>query len=172
MYKFLVVIACFAISSSLIADQRDFSAVKSWKKNSNGKMTIRKDEKENAIRVDTDFSETKGNDYWTYPVLKVGKVPADSKYLIFDFKASQDEQYKTFKYSAVMFAPGKAMNWGRFRPTSNWSTVVIDLKKCSKKDLAADLATVKTIRIGVNPKGKKVNMWFKNVRFTAEAPNL
>ncbi len=138
-----------------------------WRKNDSADRTkISFDEKEQAVRFDLEWDKDE-TDRWFYPeyILELPQEEFnDAKSLLFDVKTDQEKVENDFVCCLVMFVYGTTretgidMRMGFPDPIRQWETRQVNLNdpKLKKDD-------VKMIRIGCNPKGKKMTFWIKNI---------
>ncbi len=122
---------------------------------SSGRMTIGSDGAE-TVRFEVKF--TPGTDYWAYPVFRFqeGETFTDVEMIRFEIKA---ETAEGFRFAHLMF-DGKAPFVNLAFPTSEYQVVTVNLK-----DEKADPATVRDIRIGMNPNAPDLTFHIRNLEF-------
>lgn len=137
-----------------------------WRRNDSAlKSVISYDEKEKALRFDAEWGEKYA---WIYPeyVLDLPKESfRNGAMLAFEIKSVQDKVENDFNYTYVMLADknirehGKAEYIDYPRPLTEWETRCVPFHS-----VKMPLDSVKMIRIGMNPKGKKLTFWIRNLR--------
>lgn len=137
-----------------------------WRRNdSAAKSRISYDEKEKALRFD---AEWESRNAWIYPEY-VLELPEESfrnaRMLTFEIKSVQDKVENDFHYTYVMLSNknirehGKAEYLEYPRPLTEWETRCLPLHS-----VKMPLDSIRMIRIGMNPKGKKLTFWIRNLR--------
>ena len=134
------------------------SAPENWRKNSSGKMTISRDEAEQAIRFDVEFPPDV--DRWVYPEFLIpgGGLPADTIGISFEIKSDRKE-----KKNLVMLVKDRQKETGRchyisYAPSlGEWRQVFVETASLSPE-------TIQQIRIGMNPTIDKVTYRIRNIR--------
>lgn len=138
-----------------------------WRKNSSAQeQTISFDEDEKALRFD--FVWTVDNDRWAYPehLLKLPEETFDgARFLEFDIKTTQDKVENDFNTQLVMLVEGpekelgKTHHLGYAPPMQQWET-----RRVTLNDQDGLLSRIRQIRIGANPKGRRLTIWLRNFR--------
>ena len=131
-----------------------------WRKNSSGKMTISRDEAEQAIRFDVEFPPDV--DRWVYPEFLIpgGGLPADTIGISFEIKS--DSKKKPIN-NLVMLVKDRQKETGRshyisYAPSlGEWRQVFVETASFSPE-------TIQQIRIGMNPTIDKVTYRIRNIR--------
>lgn len=135
-----------------------------FKANSSGKMTISDDAKANAVRFDVEFKP--GTDFWAYPALNLrGESLADVSEIRFEFKAEQQPADAGYRCVYVMIGDEKPY-FTLSAPKAEYQSVTIDVAKAVKNP-----AAVKSLKIGMNPKGAKLTFFIRNLEFLGEKKN-
>lgn len=131
-----------------------------WRKNSSGKMTISRDEAEQAIRFDVEFPPDV--DRWVYPEFLIpgGGLPADTIGISFEIKSDSKEKPIN---NLVMLVKDRQKETGRSHNISyapslgEWRQVFVETASLSPE-------TIQQIRIGMNPTIDKVTYRIRNIR--------
>ena len=132
--------------------------------NSSGKMTISDDAKEKAVRFDVEFKP--GADFWAYPALNLrGESLADVSEIRFEFKAEQQPADAGYRCAYGMIGDEKPY-FTLPAPKGEYQSVTIDVAKAVKNP-----AAVKSLKIGMNPKGGKLTFYIRNLEFLGEKKN-
>ena len=138
-----------------------------WRKNSSAQeQTNSFDEDEKALRFD--FVWTVDNDRWAYPEHLL-KLPEEAfvgaRFLEFDIKTTQDKVENDFSTQLVMLVEGpekelgKTHHLGYAPPMQQWET-----RRVTLNDQDGLLSRIRQIRIGANPKGRRLTIWLRNFR--------
>lgn len=137
-----------------------------FEQNSSGKMTIRADEKEKAVRFDVEF--TPGTDFWCYPRLRLQpeETLANAEEIRFEIKAEQKDSAAGYRNAYVMFENG--MPYFKLpEPKQEYRSVTINLAEAVK-----DPAAVRQLRIGMNPRSEKLTFFIRNIEVLGAPANL
>ncbi len=137
-----------------------------WRRNdSAAKSSITYDAAEKALRFDAEWKERNA---WIYPEY-VLKLPEESfrnaRMLTFEIKSVQDKVENDFHYTYVMLSNQDLHEHGKVeyleypRPLTEWEIRCLPLHS-----VRMPLDSVRMIRIGMNPKGKKLTFWIRNLR--------
>ena len=139
------------------------NAASRFQNNTSGKMTIADDPAQKAVRFDVEFKP--GTDFWVYPALQLydNESLADVKQIRFDFKAMQGNPDAKYTCAYVMFGNQKEY-FTLPTPKNEYQAVTINVAKAVK-----DPATVKDIKIGMNPKDTKLTFYIRNLQFIGKA---
>ena len=152
-YKF---IAECAVTPVATAD-----APSGWRRNDSAdEYEVSADEAERAVKFHVKFGRNKG--FWFYPIheLKVPEEAMDGVNIVtFEVKSEQNKVENDFSWAYLMlvFEDGTSSYLPYLPPTFAWSTRYVPIPRLDKK--------VTAIRLGANPKGSELTMWFRNLRF-------
>lgn len=141
-----------------------------WRSNASGKMSVQWDATEKAIRVDADFSARKDSNYYVYPrfPLHPWESLAGAEAVCFDIRIAPDGN-AGFRDACVMLdgSTKRGGGWLRYPAPAegSWKSVRVALDK-----LDFDPAKSTRLCIGLNPKGKRVTYFLKNIRIEGRAP--
>ncbi len=140
-----------------------------WEKNSSGDLKISFDKAEKAVRFDVAFAPNV--DHWVYPVfrLRQGESREDAVGLSFEVKAAIDSEhlanpYKEAHVMAVLedeLEVGKRVDFS-YNPTTEWEKVDILFATEAPPDF--NPASVKLLRIGLNPRQHNLTYWVRNLK--------
>ena len=156
LFTCMLLVAAAAFAAPLPWSQGICTAA-NFQASSSGKMTISNDTKENAVRFDVEFKP--GTDFWAYPALNLkGESLADVGEIRFEFKAEQQPADAGYRCAYVMF--GEKPYFTLPTPKEEYQSVVIDIAKAVKNP-----AAVKSLKIGMNPKGAKLTFFIRNLEF-------
>lgn len=149
----------------------DIENTKQWRRNdSANQWTCTYDEAEKAIRFDVVW--TVDNDRWFYPefILNLPEQSfANARFFQFEVKSCQDKVENDFNTQLVMAVEGtvhehgKATYIGYEPPGLEWEQRSIPLSMFN-----VDWDKVGLVRIGANPKGKKLTFWIRNAKLLFE----
>ena len=127
---------------------------KAWTRNDSAqRYTAAWDEAEKAMRFDFEWTESIGR--WAYPYyhLASGESLAGARMLAFEVKSAQDKLENDHNYSWVHFM---STSMAYTPPNGNWERRYVELP-------AEGLKQERVIRIGTEPRGRKVTLWIRNV---------
>lgn len=141
----------------------DIGDVSRWRRNTSGRnFRCSFDNRENAIRFDVEFPEPTR---WIYPQfdLKTTERFSPKACMVqFEIKAVQDKVENDFVTVNLMLVRDDSNNVKYLpyhAPNGQWETRYISLD-----DIEFSPDRVKTIRIGMNPKGHKLTYWIRNFK--------
>ncbi len=156
---------------AFIASCRDVplnaSKPEDWRRNDSATTTtITFDQAENAVRFDLVWEDEV--DRWFYPE-HVLKLPDESfacaAMLAFEVKSCQDKVENDFRHHLLMLCVEDVREHGTTKsisyapPLNDWETRYIPLGS-----QGIHLEAVRMIRLGANPRGKKLTFWLRNLR--------
>ncbi len=129
--------------------------------NTSGKMTITDDADESAVRFDVAFT---AGDFWAYPILrfKGEESLTGVDFIQFDIRAEQGKPDAKFRAAYVMIGEEKPF-FVLPTPKAEYQTVTINVAKSVK-----DPASVKYLRIGMNPSDAKLTFFVRNLKFLSK----
>ncbi|MBS1369435.1 MAG: hypothetical protein HPZ91_05700 [Lentisphaeria bacterium] len=124
-----------------------------WKHNSSGEMSIIRDEKEQALRVDVSF---RTRDRWVYPRLAVPPEFRNATAVRFEIKTPDGSEKET------------SLCWlrkaGRAGIRVNYSPSLGEWMENTVR-IPADDSPLEAVEIGMNPHADKRTYWIRNIRF-------
>lgn len=148
---------------SLERHQLDCGDPKFWKRNTSAhEYKVSLDEKERAVRFDVKW--TKPNDRWFYPVYKL-KLPKESlsgaRMIAFEVKTDQDKPENDFnsQYVMLLYKDGREARYFPYQaPVSSWERRFVEIGGDGD-----DLNEAIAFRLGVNPRGRSMTFWVRNI---------
>ena len=96
-------------------------------------------------------------DRWTYPTLVFDpRLAKGAEYLVFEVRSEQDKVENDFRCANVIadYADRNSSFLGFEAPVGSWETRRVRLGE-----------GLKALRIGMNPNGRRLTYWLRNVRF-------
>lgn len=172
MNRFCMIACAVAVAAADLAAaelqtlwwSKRLNAPERFDRNSSGRVTVSRDEAEQAVRFDVEF--TPETDFWVYPRLRFrgGESFAGVDEIRFEFKAKQQGQPGGYKHAYLMF--NSAMPYVALpTPKEEWQQVVIPVAGSVK-----DPAAVNHIAIGMNPRSPRLTYWIRNLELRSSRP--
>ncbi len=127
---------------------------KAWTRNDSAqRWKCAWDESEQAMRFEFEWTESVGR--WAYPYLHLAAddTLAGAKMLAFEVKTAQDKLENDHNYATV-YTSRDALAYEH--PNGNWERRYVELP-------GEGLDLERSVRIGVNPRGRKLTLWIRNV---------
>ena len=118
--------------------------------------TVAWDETERAMRFDLAWQGT-DQDRWTYPTLVFDpRLAKGAEYLVFEVRSEQDKVENDFRCANVIadYVDRNSAFLGFEAPVGAWETRRVRLSE-----------GLRALRIGMNPNGRRLTYWLRNVRF-------
>lgn len=146
-------------NESLLFWSLEMNSPERWIANTSGRMTIRRNEKENSVRFDVTFPES--GDRWVYPLFRFRKSKEffqDADTLSFDIKAKQSNPEAGYKLCCVQF-PGGRIPFPPPPADGEWQSVRIDLRKWKTA-----YSKISLLQIGFNPRSPEFSYELRNIR--------
>ena len=165
--------------ASLMAEKRYYESLerhpldcndpKFWKRNTSAhEYKVSWDEEERAVRFDVKW--TSPNDRWFYPVYRL-KLPQESlagaKMIAFEVKTDQDKPENDFnsQYIMMMYKDGREDRYFPYQaPVRTWERRFVEAG--GEGD---DLEKAVGFRLGVNPRGRSMTFWVRNIEVLKES---
>ena len=154
----------FVDPSRLRAVELDYRTLSRWNQNSSGKQTFQYDEKDQAVRVDTDFRNKRDpkTNNWSFPEFRFTDAEKrDGLFAVsFEFKYDNGGVEEKPLFPRLMLARQGQKKYESYpieAPQREWKEYTIPV-------VADSPAARDILRIGMGTRDEQLTFWFRNVK--------